>query len=125
MRTLSFISLIVLGTWATSSLAGAPLKGIDVKLGKNPGGFAAARLSSTGSFSFGVLPAGEYTFELVLNDRATGGPLYGQLAISDGRHTVREPISLRRTDRKSGSVIFQNVVRSDGKDPIEGTLVAT
>jgi Carboxypeptidase regulatory-like domain len=41
--------------------AGAPLKGVDVKLGKNPGGGAAARTTNAeGKIDFGVLPAGSY-----------------------------------------------------------------
>jgi hypothetical protein len=52
--------------------AGAPLKGIDVKLGKNPGGGCVARSSTCtaghnesvtgadGSVHFGILPKGEY-----------------------------------------------------------------
>jgi hypothetical protein len=45
-----------------SALAGAPLKGIDVKLGKNPGGGAAARVTNAdGIADFGVLPKGDYT----------------------------------------------------------------
>ena len=45
--------------------AGAPLKGIDVKLGKNPGGGAAARVSGdSGEANFGVLPKGNYTITL-------------------------------------------------------------
>ncbi|MFZ1085749.1 MAG: hypothetical protein WAN35_12365 [Terracidiphilus sp.] len=44
------------------ALAGAPLKGIDVKLGKNPGGGCAARTTgSTGKADFGVWPKGNYT----------------------------------------------------------------
>jgi hypothetical protein len=44
------------------ALAGAPLKGIDVKLGKNPGGGCAARTTdNTGKANFGVWPKGNYT----------------------------------------------------------------
>jgi len=44
------------------ALAGAPLKGIDVKLGKNPGGGCAARTTdSAGKANFGVWPKGNYT----------------------------------------------------------------
>jgi len=48
--------------FAQSALAGAPLKGIDVKLGKNPGGGCAARTTdSSGKANFGVWPKGNYT----------------------------------------------------------------
>ena len=44
------------------AFAGAPLKGIDVKLGKNPGGNCAARVSGdNGEANFGVWPKGSYT----------------------------------------------------------------
>ena len=47
-----------------AALAGAPLKGIDVKLGKNPGGLAAARTTdANGQADFGVVPKGDYTLE--------------------------------------------------------------
>ena len=47
---------------ASSALAGAPLKGVDVKLGKNPGGSPAARTTDgQGRADFGVLPAGQYS----------------------------------------------------------------
>lgn len=40
---------------------GAPLKGVDVKLGRNPGGLMASRTTDQhGKFDFGVLPAGSY-----------------------------------------------------------------
>jgi len=49
---------------AQTVFAGAPLKGIDVKLGKNPGGGGAARTTDAGGTAdFGVWPKGNYTLE--------------------------------------------------------------
>ena len=45
-----------------NQVMGAPLKGVDVKLGRNPGGLASARTNSdaSGNYSFGNLPIGNY-----------------------------------------------------------------
>ncbi|MGA7832292.1 MAG: hypothetical protein WCA21_15140 [Terracidiphilus sp.] len=60
LRLLLASALCVLS--AQIALAGAPLKGIDVKLGKNPGGGCAARTTDgAGKASFGVWPKGNYT----------------------------------------------------------------
>ena len=54
---------------AQFAFAGAPLKGIDVKLGKNPGGGCAARTTDTGgNADFGVWPKGNYTLEFAPAD---------------------------------------------------------
>jgi hypothetical protein len=59
--TLAFCILCV-----QTALAGAPLKGIDVKLGKNPGGGCAARTTNdAGTASFGIWPKGNYTLSFV------------------------------------------------------------
>jgi hypothetical protein len=51
--------------FAQIALAGAPLKGIDVKLGKNPGGGCAARTTDgAGKANFGVWPKGNYTVSI-------------------------------------------------------------
>ena len=61
----SSMAVVVLGLLSCQvALAGSPLKGIDVKLGKNPGGGCAARTTdANGNASFGVWPKGEYTLE--------------------------------------------------------------
>ena len=61
--------LVVGGTLLALSahiaVAGSPLKGIDVKLGKNPGGGCSARTTdATGKANFGVWPKGNYTLTI-------------------------------------------------------------
>ena len=56
------ISVTSFALCAQIALAGAPLKGVDVKLGKNPGGGCAARTTDgAGNANFGVWPKGNYT----------------------------------------------------------------
>src|SRR5262249_29994776 len=46
---------------------GAPLKGVDVKLGRNPGGSVAQRTTNeSGKFDFGILEEGSYSVTLSL-----------------------------------------------------------
>jgi len=59
------MALAFCGLSVQAALAGAPLKGIDVKLGKNPGGGCAARTTDgSGKANFGVWPKGNYTLTL-------------------------------------------------------------
>jgi hypothetical protein len=60
---------------AQTVFAGAPLKGIDVKLGKNPGGGCAARTTDAGGKAdFGVWPKGNYTLEFSPAASNSGAP---------------------------------------------------
>jgi hypothetical protein len=64
MRVLPAVAVAVGLVFAQAALAGAPLKGIDVKLGKNPGGGCAARTTDAGGKAdFGAWPKGNYTLE--------------------------------------------------------------
>lgn len=50
---------------AQIALAGSPLKGIDVKLGRNPGGGCSARTTDgAATANFGVWPKGNYTVSI-------------------------------------------------------------
>ncbi len=62
-RLISAIAICVFSVQC--AMAGAPLKGIDVKLGKNPGGGCATRTTDgSGKANFGTWPKGNYTLSL-------------------------------------------------------------
>jgi hypothetical protein len=113
---------------ATTAWAGAPLKGVDVKLGKNPGGGAAARTTNAdGKVDFGVLPAGSY---YVVIDGAKSEP-DALIEIRGGTEgTVKKrwnfaqkkAFSLDATARETGA--DKIILTSDGKHPIEVAATA-
>lgn len=66
LTTLCLLSAVANAQKGPQVTAGAPLKGVDVKLGKNPGGSPAARTTdSSGGINFGVLERGSYYLVVV------------------------------------------------------------
>ncbi len=129
---------------------GAPLKGVDIKLGKNPGGSPAARTTADadGKFTFPVVPAGEYILTLELkkyssNTRVAGGSttptdaaiksclitlnLPAGQKLEKGYDLVRNKVfdpAIERNESTSKTTKFQDlIVVSDGASPLNGTVV--
>jgi hypothetical protein len=129
-------------------VAGAPLKGVDVKLGKNPGGSPAARTTtdSKGKFNLGVVPAGSYilTLDLPEEPKATED---SSRTDEKGPSAVNVKLALIRIDgavagvtvrgwdpksKKSFEVAAQStakatdqekiILESDGKTPLTGIV---
>lgn len=110
------LSLVALALAATPVLAGAPLKGVDVKLGRNPGGMVAARTTGgDGSFDFGVLPKGRYVMSFagaggaaVVNLKGSAeGAINKAVAIAKGSAAARQA---------GGTIEFT----ADGRHPVHG-----
>ena len=69
LATLSLLSSVAYTQKGMQTTQGTPLKGVDVKLGKNPGGTAAARTIHTdkdGKIDLGVLPKGSWYLVVVV-----------------------------------------------------------
>lgn len=122
----ALIALTLVIFTAAPALAGAPLKGVDVKLGRNPGGNLASRITGAdGQFDFGVLPKGSY--EIAFTPAAGQRSGIELVVLSAGqRKTAVFPVPPSSTARKSGAVVAADflVITSDGVHPITGSLAA-
>ena len=110
------LSLLSAGSDLGAGTSGAPLKGIDVKLGRNPGGavIRTVKTDSEGKFDFGVLPRGSY-YIVVGTEKAPGSAeargAKGQQPADDLEITISIAGTTAGTltyihDRRSGSIII-------------------
>ncbi|HEY1805217.1 MAG TPA: hypothetical protein VGG45_12155 [Terracidiphilus sp.] len=100
---------------AHNAFCGAPLKGVDVKLGKNPGGGCAAKTTdSTGEVNFGVWPKGSYTVNVDIGNLQN--PKLTNLHIEihgAAEGTITHVLAASSADR-----VEPIVFTSDGKRPL-------
>lgn len=89
-----------LGSWH-NSIMGAPLKGIDVKLGKNPGGGCAARTTSndSGQYVFNHVDTGSYQIFVDI-------PNYGMVGLHTVTITPSDTNSIKNDYHVDSTVIY-------------------
>ena len=107
VSSFGFAALLLLSAGITAQkgpeyVAGAPLKGVDVKLGKNPGGSPAARTTAdeNGKFQFAVLPAGSYYLTFDLPQESEEAPSSAATAKGKGLSAVN--VKLARIEIEGG-----------------------
>lgn len=105
--------------FASAAHAGAPLKGVDVKLGKSPGGGASARTTNAdGKIDLGVLPAGSY---YLIADAPKGADLTKEPDIQLEIHGVKGGTIKKRwsyAQKKAFDVTADATARTGGEEKI-------
>ncbi len=97
-QSLPVAAAVMLFSLSQLAFAGAPLKGIDVKLGKNPGGGCAARTTDAGgNADFGVWPKGNYTlsfFKSQMPTEASSGKATGRMQAPSTKPEAQPSVKL-------------------------------
>jgi len=121
-----------------STVSGAPLKGVDVKLGKNPGGSPAARATTDGEgkFNLGVVPAGSYILVLEKPEGAGSSAAVKPVVISikgavggpvkvGWDFETSKPFNPPGQSTAKGKASEKIVLESDGRNPLTGVCETT
>jgi hypothetical protein len=133
LTLLCLLSPATLAQKSPATVSGAPLKGVDVKLGKNPGGSPAARATtdSEGRFNLGIVPAGSYY--LILEKPKNGGnsaPIKPVLISIKGavsglikvgwNFETSKPFNLNTQSTTKAVAPEKIILESDGHNPLTG-----
>jgi len=108
--------------YASNAHAGAPLKGIDVELGKTPGGGCAARTTDAGGkVDFGILPKGNYTLDFgPFTAKNIPGQTGSRAASPEKLHVVISGTAVGRVERD-----VETGQSSNGATPLQFALNGT
>ena len=111
-RRVAALALLVLAaTLLYAETAGAPLKGVDVKLGRNPGGLAARTYTTddNGTINLGTLERGSYYLEFA-SEKKPSDVVMVDVKITGAPDA---PATTYRYNRKTQFVVLRNGVRPE------------
>ncbi|MDE3199784.1 MAG: hypothetical protein KGN79_02595 [Acidobacteriota bacterium] len=104
---------------ALCAYAGLPLKGVDVKLGRNPGGNCASRVSNAkGDVDFGVWPKGSYSLSFVVTKIPADARAAKPRRLHVEIHGAAQGVITHVVPSENAEHLLPITIVSDGKTPI-------